>query len=117
MSINMIAARPYARFAYLLCTLVCLLLWGSPYADAAMKGHKKKKTVSHKLTVAAIRPANNEDTFLRISFLQSARFYKLPKDANPMYLQLLKESMQTHNEVTVERATEESDVIVSVAKQ
>ena len=86
-------------------------------ADGAIKGHKKKKkTATYSLTVAAIRSANDEEAFMRVTFLQSARFYKLPKDANPGYLQLLKESELNHSPVIVERATEESDIIVSVKK-
>jgi hypothetical protein len=97
--------------------LSLLLLCLSLHACAAVKKHKaKSKSVVYSLTVAGIRPENKGDTFVRVSFLQSARFYKLPKDANPEYLILLKESEKSHKPVMVERANETSDVIISVTK-
>ena len=97
--------------------LSLLFLCFSLHACAAVKKHKgKSKSVVHELTVAGIRPENKTETFVRITFLQSARFYKLPKDSNPEYMILLQESERTHKPVLVERVSEESDVIVSVAK-
>ena len=68
------------------------------------------------MTVAAIRTPGNNETFIRITFLQSQRFYKLPNDANPTYLDLLKESEKEHTPVIIRRAKEESDVILNVRK-
>lgn len=90
---------------------------GTP-VTAARKGHKKKaKGVEAAMTVAAIRPANTDETFVRVTFTQSQRFYKLPNDANPKYLLLLKESEKNHTAVLVKRAKEESDIILEVKKQ
>lgn len=68
------------------------------------------------MTVAAVRTPNSGETFVRISFLQSQRFYKLPNDANPAFLELLKASAQGHTPVVITRANEQSDVILSVRK-
>lgn len=82
-----------------------------------MKGHKtKKKAVAYTMTVAAIRVANPNETFVRVTFSQSQRFFKLPNDANPDYLSLLKESEKNRTPVIVKKANEESDVILSVEK-
>lgn len=69
-----------------------------------------------KMTVAAIRPASKDETFVTVIFLQSARFFKLPNNANPVYLELLKTSEKTHQPITVLRTNDESDVIVGVKK-
>ena len=98
--------------------LSLLLLCLSLHSCALAKGKKnKQKGVVHLMTVAAIQPEHKGNTFVEVSFLQSARFYKLPNNANPDYMILLKESLNTHTPVLVERAKEESDVIVSVTKQ
>ncbi|MCW3122440.1 MAG: hypothetical protein JWQ38_1932 [Flavipsychrobacter sp.] len=108
----------YLSSTRVLRLLSLLLLCLSLHSCALAKGKKaKKKGVVHAMTVAAIRPENKGDAFVRVSFLQSARFYKLPNNANPEYMILLKESLSTHTPVLVERAKEESDVIVSVTKQ
>lgn len=85
----------------------------------AVKKHKQqhKKGVEYSMTVAAIRPVNNDETYITIIFNESARFYKLPKNANPAYLDLLKESEKNKTRVLVGRVREESDVILSVKKQ
>jgi hypothetical protein len=70
--------------------------------------------VAKMMTVAMIRPT--EDKFIPINFLESARFFRLAKDANPAYLELLKESERGHFKVLVKRASEESDLIVSVER-
>ena len=81
------------------------------------KSHKKKhKQVTQSMTVAAIRPEQNNETFVRVIFLQSQRFYKLSNDADPKFLKLLNGSLQSHTPVIVKRETEESDVILSVTK-
>jgi hypothetical protein len=87
------------------------------HSFANARHHKaKKKGVVHSMIVLNITPANNNETFIGVIFRVSQRKYKLPTDANPKYLQLLKESGQNHTPVLVELATEESDVIVSVEK-
>ena len=68
------------------------------------------------MTVAAIRVANPKDTFAKVTFFQSQRFFKLPNDASPNYLKLLKESEKNNTPVIVKRVSEESDVILSVEK-
>ena len=83
---------------------------------SAPKHKPKKKGVENTMTVAAIRPPNGGETFVRVTFLQSQRFYKLPNDANPDYLVLLKESEKGHTPVVIKRAKEESDIILSVRK-
>ena len=86
-------------------------------ATAAQKKHApKKKGVVQSVTVLEVGAPVNDDPFIRIIFRVSQRIYKLPKDANPKYLDLLKESMHNHTPVQVRRAKEESDVILSVEK-
>jgi hypothetical protein len=82
-----------------------------------MKGYKtKKNTVTDTMTVAAIRAANPNETFVKVTFFQSQRFFKLPNDANPDYLNLLKESEKNNTPVVVKRENQESDVLLSVKK-
>jgi len=69
------------------------------------------------MTVAAIRPANNDETFVRVTFNESQRFFKLPNDANPKYLELLKESEKNKTPVIIKRANEGSDIILEVGKE
>jgi len=86
-------------------------------AIAAPQHHKaKKKGVVHSMTVLLVNLENNNEPYIGVIFQVSQRRYKLPKDANPAYLQLLKESQHDHTPVLVERAKEESDIIVSVKK-
>jgi hypothetical protein len=88
------------------------------FAAFAHKGHKtKKKFVEAGMTVAKVRPANNEETFITIIFQQSARFYKIPKDSNPAFLELLKDSEKNKTEVLIKRADEASDIILGVRKK
>lgn len=83
----------------------------------AVKGHKtKKNSVADTMTVAAIRVANPNETFVKVTFSQSQRFFKLPNDANPNYLTLLKESEKNNTLVIVRRENQQSDVILSVEK-
>ena len=97
--------------------LSLLFLAGTLQTHAFQKHHKTKKNfVEHTMTVAGIRPAEHSETFITVFFLESARFYKLPKNAKPVYLELLKESERQHSPVLVKRAKEESDEILSVKK-
>jgi hypothetical protein len=84
----------------------------------ATKGHKKKAgPVEQAMTVAAIRPPQTGETSSKITFLQSQRFYKLPGDADPKYMSLLRASEQKHTAVIIVRENESSDVILSVREK
>lgn len=99
------------------CMLILFFLVCALQSCEAMKGNKKQtKNVAQIMTVAAIRAANPNDTFIRVTFSQSQRFYKLPNDADPAYLKLLKESVKNNTPVIITRAGEKSDVILSVEK-
>ena len=94
--------------------LLFLFVVASSYSPPRHK--TKKKGVEDTMTVAAIRPPNNGETFVKVTFLRSQMFYKLPNDADPAYLMLLKASEKDHSPVIVKRAKVESDVILSVRK-
>jgi len=97
------------------CLLSLLFLVNT--SDTIAKGHKKKnKGVENTMVVAGIRTANPGDTFVRVTFNESQRFYKLPNDANPHYMELLKQSEKNQTAVIVTRAKEESDIILEVKK-
>jgi hypothetical protein len=82
-----------------------------------VKGKRaKQKSVTYSLTVAAINEGTAADTHLEVTFSESARFYKISKNANPAYIRLLKESRKNNTPVMVKRANEDSDVILSVKK-
>lgn len=100
-----------------LCILGLLFCVGPGAATAGQKKHVvKKKGVVHSMTVMEVGQPVNDEPSIRVMFRVSQRIYKLPKDANPKYLELLKESQQYHTPVLVRRAKEESDVILSVEK-
>lgn len=100
-----------------MCMLSLLLLATTTQSCLAGKKQKtKKQNVETTMTVAAIRPANSNENFIRVTFLQSARFYKLSKDAKPAYLELLKDSEKEHTKVVITRANEQSDIIMEVKK-
>jgi len=100
-----------------MCLLSLLFMVYSIHAIAGSKHHKTKtKGVVYSMTALYVNPPNNDETFIGIIFRESQRKYKLPKDANPQYLDLLKESEKKHIPVLVERVKEESDVIVSVKR-
>jgi hypothetical protein len=81
-----------------------------------MKKQKKTKSVAYKLTVANINAGTATDKNYEVTFLESARFYKISKKANPTYIGLLQESQKNNSPVMVSRANEYSDVILSVKK-
>jgi hypothetical protein len=85
-------------------------------ATPAMGGRVKKKGVVDTMTVARIRPANEEDAFIKVTFNQSQRFYKIPKNADPSFIELLKESEKNNKRVIIRRASQQSDVILNVRK-
>jgi hypothetical protein len=98
-----------------MCLLSLFFVTITLQSNAAMKSHKKKaKGVENAMTVAAIRPANTDETFVKVTFNQSQRFYKLPNDSNPKYLELLKESEKKNIPVIIKRASEQSDIILEV---
>lgn len=90
-------------------------------ASAMAKKKKKKNTgkepVEYALTVAQVRPAQAGDQYTEVTFLESARFYRLPRNADPAYLELLKKSQDEHIQVLVKRANEYSDIITRVRKK
>ncbi len=84
---------------------------------SVLQDHENRKNVvTNTYTVAAIRPHGQNETFMTVMFLRSARFYKLADDADPAYIAMLKESEQHHTPVVITRASEESDVILKVSK-
>lgn len=86
-------------------------------APAVQKKHPgDKRGVVNTMTVLRVGPPEKDVTYISILFRVSQRVYKLPKDANPAYLRLLRESERNHTPVLVRRTSEESDVIFSVGK-
>jgi hypothetical protein len=83
---------------------------------AAQKAVKRKKAVVNEMTVIEVAAPRSGETFFTVTFMVSQRRYKLPQNANPNYLKLLRESGRKHVPVLVERAKEESDTILSVKK-
>ena len=81
-------------------------------AKPLQKNHPKY--VENKMTVLAIRPAGNDETYINVVFRISQRIYKLPKDADPKFLDLLKVSAKNHTPVIIQRANEASDIILRV---
>ncbi len=69
------------------------------------------------MTVAGIRPPIGEEPYIAVTFNESARFYRIPKNAAPEYLDLLRESEKNHTPVLVKRANEYSDIILRVKKK
>jgi hypothetical protein len=100
------------------CILSLLLMMGLLQSCAAMqKKHKlKKEQVVYTMTVADVYPPKEGEDFSTITFYQSQRFYKLPNNADPSYLILLKEARQNKAYVEITRAYEKSDVILKVKK-
>jgi hypothetical protein len=72
--------------------------------------------VTSNMTVLKILPAGKSDSVTRIIFQTSQRIYKLPLKAKPVYLLRLKESLEKHVPVLIKRASEKSDIILSVNK-
>lgn len=75
-----------------------------------------KRPVEYILTVAAIKPPADGAQFYEVTFLESARFYRLPKNASPQTLQLLTESRDKGTKVSVRRSNEYSDEILTVKR-
>lgn len=73
--------------------------------------------ISREMTVAAIREKNPGDHFTRVTFSESQRFYKLPDDADPAYMQLLQESQKNNTPVVVSTDKKHDDVIVGVKRK
>jgi hypothetical protein len=105
------------KSAYRTGVLILLLLaLGLQSCAAFAQRKKKRKQLETTMTVVAIRPAAKDETFCTVIFSQSARFYKLPNNANPAYLELLKKSEQTKTPITILRTNDESDMILGVKK-
>ena len=102
--------------AYRLCVLGLFFMLFSIQSFAAPKHRTKKKSIEDTMTVAAIRIPNSSETFVRVTFVRSQRFYKLPNDANPNYLDLLKASEKNHAPVIIKRKDVASDIILGVRK-
>jgi len=104
-----------------ICTICMLGLLFMVAALPAVAQKKKKgavkKTVEYALTVAAIRPATGDDPYIEVTFNESARFYRISKNAAPAYIDLLRESEKTGKPVLVKRANEDSDVILRVRRK
>jgi hypothetical protein len=93
------------------------MAWCIPAAAIQKKHLAANKGVVNNMIVISIAPPEKDMPYFSVIFRISQRSYKLPNDANPRYLKLLKESEKKHTPVLVRRAREESDVIVSVEKQ
>ena len=96
-----------------------LLFMAATVPAAAQKKKKKsvKNSVEYALTVAAIRPAAGDDPYIEVTFNESARFYKISKNAAPGYIDVLRESEKTGKPVLVKRANEDSDIILRVRRK
>ena len=91
-----------------------------PSCALVQKNNKKnngKVPVEYTLTVAAINHPSGDDAYIEVSFNESARFYRIPKNAAPEYLELLSMSEKTNTPVLVKRANEYSDIILRVRKK
>ncbi len=67
------------------------------------------------LRVAVVRPAG-DDGFITVGFLRSQRFYKIAKDANPAFLEILRDSEKNQSSVSITLANQDSDIIIGVRK-
>lgn len=87
------------------------------FYPATAQNHKiKNGSVTDTMTVLKILAIAKQDTVIRVIFLASERIYKLPVKAKSVYLKRLKWSLDKHIPVPVQRAREQSDVILSVGK-
>lgn len=96
-------------FFFLLCALVSCGVVG--------KKNKLGGPVEYEMTVAAIRPARETDAYHEVTFEESARFYRIPKNTSPAYLELLRDSEKNRTRVWVKRANEYADEILRVRKK
>jgi len=86
------------------------------FCIAATAQRHKTVTVTDTMRVLKIYPTVKTDTVIKVIFLNSQRIYKLPVKANAVYLQRLKISLNKHVPVPVQRASEQSDVILRVGR-
>ena len=100
-----------------ICTLRILGLFFclAQTSCAATSANKiEKPAVAQKMTVAKIIESNGSN--IQIVFDRSQRFYKLANDADPVFLELLKESEKNKTPVIIYLADATTDVILSVKK-
>ena len=117
MSVKSFCKPAFLNSTCIICTLsLFFIAWCIPAAAIQKKHVAAKKGVVNTMIVISIAPPENERPYFTVIFRVSQRAYKLPNDANPRYLKLLKESEKNHTPLLVRRAREESDVIVSVEK-
>lgn len=102
------------RYSTSLLLGICLLFSGIVTGCSAAKG-SKDNTVKHTLTVAKLWD-EDQDGIIQVTFLQSARYYKIAANKKISYITLLKNSQETKTPVIVSRASEQSDIILSVEK-
>jgi|GEM_PF-3218134 len=100
-----------------LCLLFALSICASCMGTKKKKVNDGKHPVEYALTVAAIHPASATDQYIEVTFNESARFYRLPRNANPSWISLLEESQKNSTPVLVKRANEYSDIIIRVRKR
>lgn len=98
-------------------SLLFIVLFSQSCAIFKPKKKNGMESVEYALTVAGIRPAGGEDAYIEVFFNESARFYRLPKNATPEYLTLLRMSEKEQVPVMVKRANEYSDIILRVKKK
>jgi hypothetical protein len=103
----------------IMCILSLFFVLHTFTASAIQKKKKNtaKKPVEYALTVAAIHPPVGEDPYLEVTFNESARFYRISKNAAPAYISLLRESEKKSTAVLVKRAGENSDIIIRVRRK
>ncbi len=117
MSISYHYAKVIINPICILCVLgLFFLTWNLPALAFQKAKVNSKKGVVHSMVVIHIEPPEKDLSYITVIFRISQRYYKLPKNGNPKYLKLLKESEKNNTPVLVRRAKEESDVIVSVEK-
>jgi hypothetical protein len=104
-------------FSYMLGLFFLIIAFPSCALVQKKKVNNGKVPVEYALTVAAINQPAGNDAYIEVSFNESARFYRIPKNAAPEYLELLRMSEKTNTPVLVKRANEYSDIILRVRKK
>jgi hypothetical protein len=76
---------------------------------------QKGKSVEYKLTVGGVSPSREDQKYMEVVFLESARYYRISKKSKKS-LALLSEAQKSQKPVMVKRANEYSDIIIGVRK-